>query len=105
MGAFARDNMDQLKSIWNKTKEGASEAADATARAAKRKKLEAEIAYAEREIRLLKEKFGVEVYNAFVTEDENSVKSVLAEIKPQIDALRTQIIEKKEKHQHLKSVE
>merc|ERR1711934_274652 len=101
MGTAAEGNMDQLKNMWGKTKEACGDAADATARAAKRKKIEAEIAYAEREIRLLKEKFGLEVYSAVCQEDDSTVKAVLATIKPQIDALQQSIVEKREKHQEL----
>eukprot|EP00658_Telonema_sp_P-2_P070523 TRINITY_DN59_c0_g1_i1.p1 TRINITY_DN59_c0_g1~~TRINITY_DN59_c0_g1_i1.p1 ORF type:complete len:101 (+),score=35.53 TRINITY_DN59_c0_g1_i1:215-517(+) len=97
--------MDSLKSMWNKTTEMAGSAADATSRAAKRKKLEAEIAYNEREIRLLKEKFGVDVYGAIVSQDENTVKAVLAETKPQIDELLAKIAEKREAHATLQSEE
>merc|ERR1712070_226062 len=92
---------EQLKGMWGKAKEACGDAADATARAAKRTKLEAEIKYCEREIRLLKEKFGTLAYGAIVQEDENTLKSILAEIKPQIDGLNEQIAEKRERHAQL----
>ena len=42
---------------------------------------------------------------AIVQEDENTLKSILAEIKPQIDGLNEQIAEKREKHDQLQQAE
>merc|ERR1711957_48630 len=104
MGYTSR-TMDSMKAMWGKTQEACGNAADATARAAKRAKLEAEIKLCEREIRQLKEKFGTLAYGAIVQEDENTLKSILAEIKPQIDGLNQQIAEKREKHDQLQQAE
>ena len=42
---------------------------------------------------------------AIVQEDENTLKSILAEIKPQIDGLNEQIAEKRERHAQLQQAE
>lgn len=52
----------------NKMKAFAEDAADSTSRAAQRAKLEAEIQYLERQIRLCKEKFGVAIWDIFTTD-------------------------------------
>jgi len=54
----------------NKIKTLAGDAADSTSRAAQRAKLEADIKFLEREIRLCKERFGAAIFDIFTTDKE-----------------------------------
>lgn len=75
----------------NKIKTFAEDAADTTNRAAQRARLETEIQYLERQVRLCKEKFGVAVFDIFTTDKaqvdveyaahSNEVEGLQADIK------------------------
>merc|ERR1719324_1843875 len=73
----------------------AGEVKDATAKAFERTKLEAENSYAERQILVLQEQFGVDAWEAFMTGDQHSIGAALNRVKPQIDSLNEQISQRR----------
>merc|ERR1711935_129091 len=75
--------------------QGAKDLADATERAAKTKKCQAEIMYANRTITQIKEAFGVKVWDAVLAGDMPTVEALMAEDKALVDA-QTEVIQGKE---------
>merc|ERR1712072_448123 len=64
--------------------QGAKDLADATERKAKTTKAQAEIMYAERQIKQIKEAFGVAVWDPMVSQDEASAQALLEEAKAKV---------------------
>lgn len=83
-------------SFWEKTKDSASKAANATKKASQKAKLKTEIAILNSKIKTAKEKFGVSVYPYLVNDDESGLRAVFQETKLKIDELVAQVTAKEQ---------
>jgi len=89
--------MSSGESFWEKTKKSAKEAADATKRAAQKVMLQSEIRSRNGDIKSSKQKFGEEVYVAFLSHDESEKQRLYQECKQTILGLQHQIEEREQK--------
>ena len=80
-----------MSSFWQSVKNAASNAGAATSRAARKTKLQGEVMMAKQKVKGMQERFGVAAYPSLVKEDHAAVQSILAEFKPQIDAVEMEI--------------
>mmetsp|Transcript_19656 Transcript_19656/g.23573 ORF Transcript_19656/g.23573 Transcript_19656/m.23573 type:complete len:117 (+) Transcript_19656:77-427(+) len=72
-------------------KQGALSAKDAATVTATKTKLQAEIKYLERELKLRKEKLGVDIYEPLVTDNQELAAALLAECKRDVDEIQSKI--------------
>lgn len=84
-------------------KAGMSKGADATARAAKRSKLIAEIQLLEGKVSTAKKDFGKAVYSAMEARDEAEVARIFGETKARVDSLNQDIADKRTKVESLRT--
>lgn len=83
--------MDFMNSSFLMAKAGAMSAKESAKVAATKTKLMGEVKYLERELKLKKEKLGVEIYEPLVTDNQELASALLAECKREVDEIMAKI--------------
>lgn len=90
-------------SLWQKTKDGAAKAANATKKATQKAKLKAEISLLNSKIKSAKEHFGIIAYPYLVNDDMNGLKQAFQETRNKVEELQAQVTKKEETIRSLSS--
>jgi len=88
---------EKEKSVWDKTKEQAAKAADATKRATKKLNHQGWIATRKMKIQNAKRRYGVGIYDAFDDADMVFAQQLFLELREQVAALEQDIVDREQK--------